>query len=219
MSNVNGISMTMTKGFKGVQLVADEWYPCVLKSITEGKATFKGVETDQLIWDFELIGDEFQMELKDGNVKQFSVWGKCAPFLSSKSKLFVWYTKLMGVEDIDEGVTLTTGDIAEQVVGMNCFIMVQPQTYKDKNTGADKVSYKVERVKPAPQEEQQEVVEAVKPVIQKPVVHVAKPIVKPLPVRTPLNNNNPGKVVTPDQIPSSDVGTSPVKKVFSKVDI
>ena len=212
----NGISMTMTKGFKGVQLIADEWYPCVLKSITEGKATFNGEEKDQLVWDFELIGDEFQMETKDGAVKQFSVWGKCSPFLSPKSKLFTWYTKLMGIEDIEEGATLTTGDIAESVVGMNCFIMVQPQNYIGKD-GKPKTSYKVERVKPAPQVE--EVVEAVKPVIQKQVVKQAP---KPLPV-SPKVNNNPGKVTSPSQIPSSDLDATPapsqVKKVFSKVDI
>lgn len=198
MSNINGLKFTVSRSGSGIQLVADEWYPCVLASITQDKRTYKGEEKDVLIWDFQLQGEEFQMELKTGEIKQFSIRGTTSLFASPKSKMYAWYTKLIGA-DVPEG-----GEIdLESILGRECFIMVEPKEYQTKE-GETKTAFNLVRIKPGNG--------------NAPVKPQAKPVV------APKSNPNPQGVSSPSQIPDDSVGVeekpvSAVKKVFKKIDI
>ena len=136
----NGLVFKVKKS-AGIQLEAMEWYPCILKSITPVVVTWQGVEENKLQWEFELLGEKFTMDMK-GESKQFSVRGKTSLFTSPKSKMYTWYTSIIGA-DLDEGQEINL----ESIIGTECDVMVEPREYLDPKTKTNKIAHDIKLVR------------------------------------------------------------------------
>ena len=137
--NISGLEFTVTNSNvgEGIKMSEDEWLPCILTEISK----FTNQWGEQLRWTFELEGEEYTWKSKDGKSGQFKVSGSSSKACSPKSKLYKWYSKLMGKEPI-EGETISL----KNILGMKCMVMIKINHGKDKE-GNSKDYYNVDKVK------------------------------------------------------------------------
>jgi predicted 3-demethylubiquinone-9 3-methyltransferase (glyoxalase superfamily) len=143
-NDIDGLELTVTangsNGEGGIKLVEDEWYSAILSEFKPYDNSYQGKITKSLRWFFELQGEQFTWKSKSGKTGQFKTSLSTSLACSPKSKLYKYYSKLIGKEPA-EGEKIKLKDL----LGMNCFIMVK--ITKDKND-ENKVWYNVDKVKP-----------------------------------------------------------------------
>ena len=130
-TDISGLSLSITKGgedskgdFPEINLEKNEWYP----SIISGGDLGKGAYGPFLTFKFELQGEENTIEL-GGKPCPIIVKGLCnlakeGEPLSDKSKLYEWYTTILG--ELEEGESLEP----KNLVGQKCYVMVEPTVSK-----------------------------------------------------------------------------------------
>ena len=166
----------------GIQLIEDEWYPCILTEITP----FENQWGKQLRWVYELQGEQFTWRSKDGKSGQFKVNGQTSFACSPKSKLYKTYAKLMGKEPTEgEKISL------KNVIGMHVQVMIKINHGKDKQ-GEPKDYFNIDKVKPS--------------------VGPGVVIPTPAPVVAPVGSITPATVVAPVVAPVATPTVAPVVK-------
>lgn len=201
-SDISGMTFTVTAGTGGgskFQLSEDEWYPAILTKI-EKYETPTQQYGPSLNWTFELQAPEFVYQ-HEGVQKRSSVRGNTSLIFSSNparpSKLYTWYCKLTGKTPAEgEKVTLAN------LVNMHVAVMVKGTAGKDKQ-GNPTTWYNVDKVKPlgptaAPK--------ATVTTAAKVAPATVKPVAQVKPVQLP-ENNNPGGVTDPSEIPGDLVSS------------
>lgn len=145
-NDVTGLNFTVASNNNfsegGIKLQEDEFYPAVLSDFKPFESTFNGIKTKQIRWVFELQGSEFTWKSKDGKTGQFRVSGATSYACSPKSKLYKWYCKLTGKEQLTEGEKISLNTLK----GMHCSVMVKINKRKN-SEGEEEVYNNVDKVK------------------------------------------------------------------------
>jgi len=133
-NDVSGLVFTVSNksinGEGGIKLSEDEWLPAILTQFVP----FESMFGKQIRWMFELQGKEYTWKSSDGKTGQFKVSGNTTYACSPKSKLYKWYSKLMGKEPAEgEKIELKT------LIGKSCFVTLKIN--KKTNNEGEEVVY------------------------------------------------------------------------------
>ena len=120
--NIGGLDFTVGEVKEGgFSDLAEAVYNVILKSIKKETAPFGEV----IKWTFELIGEQFSYGDNEGNKKQRIVTGTTSPLCNPNTKLYEWYSKLVGKEPgVGEKIQLSV------LFGKQCQVLTKNNTSK-----------------------------------------------------------------------------------------